>query len=496
MKRKSTLYFSLLIFACCATSCEQWLDVKPSNQFDEGEQFETEQGYHDALIGIYQSMAVDSTYGADLGFKFIDVLAQLYQNKRFVSDYYGHTARYDYAAGSDEQDNPKPAIADIWRFQYQSIAHVNYLLKHLDRKPDALGEQRFGLVKGEALALRALLHFDLLRLYAPMYTESTASAPGIPYMEAFTVHPQERLTLDEVLARILDDLEEAVELQSVFTEIDPIAGNQGATSSELFLMFRQNRMNYWAAKALLARVYLYKGDKANALAMADEVINSQQFHFVNTASLNTDERMEGSNTIFSSEHIFSIYRSDLSGVADRYFKTQQTAAEASDLFSTGAALDEWYEVSREGYGVDIRSPLATANRWNAFNTGTVYTKKYYADHPSNVNQRLIPLIRLPEMYYIAAEAATSIDQALTYLNAVRTARLLPELTTATVTDGEQLESELFKEYRKEFYGEGQLWYYYKRHNYASIPNSPVSTMTPSLYTFPIPDDELTYNVNF
>lgn len=477
-------------------SCNKWLDVRPSNQFDEGEQFETAQGYIDVLIGTYQSMNDEATYGAELSFRFVDVLAQLYGNKSTETDYYGLSARYEYTQVDENQHSPKTIIENIWSKQYNSIAQLNYLLRRLDTRPAELTEASYKLIKGEALALRAFLHFDLLRLFAPAYSEA-AEEKAIPYVTEFTVSPSNVLTLAEVIGRIEADMLEAIDLQADFQTIDQIIGNQGATSSDLFYMFRQNRMNYWAAKALLARMYLYTGDKTNAKKYADEVINSEQFRFMPTANRIFDERDSSANISFTQEHIFSLNHSGLRNVADNFFKTTGINPEGPDLFNTRAVLDAIYEVSEEGLDTDIRSTVSSPSRWNEHSGSVVYTKKFYSDHMRNVNQRLIPLIRLPEMYYIAAEASADINEALEYLNAVRDARGISTLLTDTeVADGTTLQNELFKEYRKEYYAEGHLWYFYKRLGYTSLPNTVFYNPMASVYTFPIPDGELEFNPDY
>lgn len=480
-----------------AVSCDKWLDVRPSNQFDEGEQFETEQGYIDVLIGTYQSMREESTYGAELSFRFVDVLAQLYGNKSTAIDYYGLSARYEYTQVDDNQHSPKMIIENIWSKQYNSIAQLNYLLRRLDTRPPELTEASYKLIKGEALALRAFLHFDLLRLFAPAYSETNSGQKAIPYVTEFTVSPSNVLTFDEVVSHIEADMLEAIDLQADFQTIDQIVENQGTTSSDLFYMFRQNRMNYWAAKALLARMYLYIGDNVNAKRYADEVINSEQFRFMPTANRIFDERDSLANISFTQEHIFSLYHSGLRNVADNFFKTTGINPEGSDLFNTRGVLDAIYEASEEGLDTDIRSTVSSPSRWNEHSGSVVYTKRYYSDHMRNVNQRLIPLIRLPEMYYIAAEASADINQALEYLNAVRDARGISKiLTPENVPDEAAFQNELFKEYRKDYYAEGQLWYFYKRLAYTSLPNTVFYNPMASVYTFPIPDGELEFNPDY
>lgn len=500
IKRNIQILCFVLVLMCMTVSCNKWLDVRPSNQFDEEEQFQTAQGYMDVLIGAYQSMNEEATYGAELSFRFVDVLAQLYGNKsNSATDYYGLSARYSYTEANDTQHSPKAVIENIWAKQYNSIAQLNYLLKHLETQPAELSESDYRLIKGEALALRGFLHFDLLRLFAPAYSEATANEPAIPFVTGFTVSPSHVLTAAEIVDRIETDMLAGIALQEDMQGIDQIATNQGTTAlgTELFYMFRQNRMNYWAAKALLARMYLYAGDKMNAKKYADEVMDSQRFGFSQISGRNYDERDVRSNIIYTSEHIFSLHHSRLKNVADDFFKTNALDPEEVDLFNTQSVLDGIYESNVEGLESDIRSSVASPSRWSPHSNSVVYSKKYYADHSTNVNQRLIPLIRLPEMYYIAAESAETMEEAREYLNAVREARniVLP-FTSENLPDAAALQEELFKEYRKEFYAEGQLWYFYKRFGYTSLQNTVYYGDMNAAYTLPISDAELEFNPDY
>lgn len=278
--------------------------------------------------------------------------------------------------------------------------------------------------------------------------------------------------------------------------IDQIAGNQGSTSADLFLMFRQNHLNYWAVKATLARLYQYKGDKANALKYALEVINSQKFRFVSPASLNADPFSDASDLTFSSEHVFSFYVSELKKLADESFKLANSSVvniDLRDFYTTKSILDATYQATLPGYGTDIRKVGASKSLWSEINASIVYTKKYYSDKPTNVKQRLIPAIRLSEMYYIAAEAAPGLEEGVKYLNAVRTNRLIPEL--AVPASQTAFDSEIALEYRKEFYAEGQLWYFYKRKNVVNIPNGSGNPLTREKYVLPLPNGELEFGTS-
>lgn len=474
-------------------SCSKWLDVQPSTQTTEEQQFATEQGYIDALLGTYQKMASTESYGKELTFGTVEVLSQIYQNKaNQITDTYGQLARYNYI-----DEDVERAINDIWSTQYSIVAQANYILQDIDANKGLFSGQNFNLIKGEALAIRAMVHFDLLRLFATAPVASTdVQETTIPYMTDFTVNPSRSGTMDETVNAIVTDLKAAEALLAVYPNIDQIPYNAGSTSLELFTMFRQNRLNYWAVKALLARVYLYADQKTEALTYANEVIDSDRFFFINGNTNKTSATDSTSNAIFSTEHVFSLYKSDMKALSDSFFKTESSEGEKEDLFSTAANLNSWYEVTVAGHAIDIRGPQASASRWSQFNASTVYTTKYHVGaNIRNVNQKLVPIVKLAEMYYIAAEASNTIDEALSYLNAAREARLIPALDPAIINTQALLDNEIFKEYRKEFFAEGQLWFYYKRKNMTTLQNSVGGTMNSTKYVFPKPNQEIEFGLN-
>lgn len=476
----------LLLF----TSCNKWLDVKPKTQITEEDQFSTRQGFTDALFGIYQTAAKPDSYGKNLTFGLLDILAQRYENKSSGNTLMYNLARYNYTYPSVQT-----VIDSVFNNNYAAIAQANYVIKNVDN--GTLDENTRAIIKGESIGMRAFLHFDLIRLFSNSYNDgANASAPSIAYLKDFTVTPSARLTLGAALDLCEADLKEAEQLLSVNTDIDQIATNQGSVSPDLFLQFRQNHLNYWAVKATLARLYLFKGDKVNALKYALEVINSNKFFFVNQSTLNVDATSINADLTFSSEHIFSVYVSNLKKTADILFKAETATGETADLWSLKNNLNSMYQTSLPNYGTDIRSHIASKSLWSELSSTIVYSKKYWSDNAKNENvkQRIIPVIKLAEMYYIAAESAPSVEQGTAYLNVVRVARLIPALSPAPATQ-DLFDAEIQLEYRKEFYAEGQVWFYYKRKGLTSIPSGLVSPMTNAQYTFPLPNAELEFGTS-
>ena len=125
----------------------------------------------------------------------------------------------------------------------------------------------------------------------------------------------------------------------------------------------------------------------------------------------------------------------------------------------------------------------------SINANGAYTLKYNQDQLfSFVLENNIPLIRLPEMYYILAECTDDLGEATQLISTVRTMRGVDALQTFR-NDTERMAA-IEKEYRKEFYAEGQLWFFYKRLGYTTFLGCPIANMTEGHYRFPLPDDEI------
>ena len=155
----------------------------------------------------------------------------------------------------------------------------------------------YEIMKGEALGLRAFLHFDLLRMFGPVFAMEP-QGKAIPYRTVFSNEPTPVLPATEVVDACLADLHQA---DSLLWEADHDIFVHDV-NADPFLELRQFRMNRWAVKAMLARVYCYKGDeesKAKAYAVASEVVESKLFPL--TEALTTENR------ILFDEHIFSLH---------------------------------------------------------------------------------------------------------------------------------------------------------------------------------------------
>ena len=170
------IYFIIALFLAL-TSCNNWLDVELDNKVDDHKLFSTPQGFKEALAGIYSQMSKPSLYGSYLTMEHIDALSQYYS----ASSTYEYWVSYDYA-----NSGTKSTIRTMWNGLYSNISQANCILEWADRNANVLSDEERDQIRGEALALRAFLHFDLYRLFAPD-VKRAPKADGIPYNKIFGV---------------------------------------------------------------------------------------------------------------------------------------------------------------------------------------------------------------------------------------------------------------------------------------------------------------------
>ena len=448
------------------SSCDSWLDVVPNDRISETVVFDDQQGYQKLLNGLYSGMTSTTLYGRNLSAGAIDILAQYYNTSNMSSFYY-ELAKYDYATVES-----KNLISDIWGDTYSLISNANTLIEATDNADCPLSDRQKKRMKGEALVVRAYLHFDLLRLYGPI--PSDLSERAIPYQTSaeLTVQPFETGT--QILSKIKSDLTTAIGL---LEESEPLLMPDQYENSDL--ESRPYRMNYYAAKAVLARVYLWEGKKSEAYDTAVEVIDeaSADFPFV------SEDEATGVNPdrLFTSEVLFGLYNTsrdrDLYNVLfSSVLKNYERFYPAGSL-ATGR-LQEWYDDDN-----DYRKKVWAVDQEN------LYNQKYRTIELDTRTNYTVPLVRMGEMYLIAAECAPSTDEAGTWINTLRNHRN----SFSVSVDTDNLANYIQMEYRKEFLGEGQMFFYMKRNALENIPNGKNESGNMSMelgnYVLPLPDGE-------
>lgn len=447
--------YGLALTMLTTTSCS-WFDVNPKTDVEAEDLFSTPDGFESALAGIYIASTERQAYGDNWTFGFMDKLVQSYDN---IPQDENASTIYDYTRSGGSKD----IQTTMWQRSYFLIANANNLLRWLDKNGETVltDPEEKRMLRGEALAWRAFLHFDLLRAWGPIY-KNDPKAKSIPYRKVADNSKLPLLPADSVGKLILADIDSAQVLME-YEKDKSLAGSS-----------RRFRLNYWAITALKARVNLYLGNKDVAAQCARDVIDNSG---LSLASTNNGDPAFTSETLFG----INIYQMD-----ENY----------TDLFSRGPEFESQYYLrtdkfdqifDRKGEGInDIRC------RDYAFyiysDQQEAITRKYQT---AVNNLYMVPLIRLPEMYYILCESLP-LEESAKYISQVMEYRGLASYQNFLTEEAR--EDALEKEYRKEFYAEGQYFFFLKAHGKADflLRPSDIEKMTEAQYVFPLPDAEKEY----
>ena len=477
----------LVLILLFATSCSKWLDIKPISEVSGDELFQTEDGFKDAVNGLYSLCLNEDIYGKELMGGLPDVLAQNYSVPVTDNAGYRQAAMYNY------KDKELIGRKDrIWQRLYEVIANSNLILSKVDQKKNILSNVNYGLIKGEALAMRAWCHFDALRLFAPSFASKPA-ANGVPYVTEFSKNAAAMQTVTALLDSVIRDLTTA---KAILRGTDPIL-NPGykvgymirdsttEDQGEMFVQQRRHRLNYYAVCGELARVYLYKNDKVNALQNALEIINANKFPWTRQ-----EDFMNGNDAkkdrILNKELVFGFYMPNRKDAMNDLFRK----GNGQGLFISTTEGKNIYEVAGVG-GEDFRFKQWFSEQ--SLTGGTYLQLEKYKRADDNLHYLMGPALRLSEVYYIAAECTFASDpvKAWGYFNEVRLHRGIGPYSGPE--DAQGFYTELLKEARKELYGEGQLFYMYKRLNrpILGLGGKPVAA-SDGVFVLPLPDDEIAY----
>ena len=456
-------------FSIAATSCDSFLDITPDGQVKRDELLQTNEGVEDALYGVYAKLRTTSLYGQEMYFSALEIMSQTlwcYGNESVTA-----LGQYNYA-----DTRVKNVFASIWTDMYNNISNVNSVIN----SPLIANAAQYPatVYRGEALALRAFMHFDLMRLFARQITVD-AQADGIPYATEFSLKIPDFEPLRDNYSHVLADLTEAERL---------LADEQGHEDETPFMTDRKIHLNLHAVRALMARVYLTMGDKQKALQYAQMVIEQSGRRLKTKTEVVNDL----AGVLSKKECLFGVYYASFYSVVSP--KLQQTISYSSldlrpdfmDMYEKGVSgLD--YRTNAYFTSVDLGG--TAKYRLSKF-TDIYDLQNNSSARPADLIQG-INLIRLPEMYYIAAECLldTDYEKAVALFNEVVTNRGLDPISGE---GDETLTIDLLNTERyREMIGEGQTFFNMKRQNLsiASYDNSVTYKPESGMYVVPIPDAE-------
>lgn len=455
-------------------SCTNFLDITPEGQTPMEDLLSTPSGVEDALYGVYSQLRLAPLYGQELSFSSLEVMAQ-------YLDCYGNDGVTALSNYRYDDSRVKDIFEAVWTQMYKNISNVNAVLQ-CDMVRNA-ADYPATIYKGEALGLRAFMHFDLLRIFSEQITRNPDAA-GIPYATEFSLNTPDFKPARKVYELIVADLLEAERL---------LADEGQYESSTPFMTDRKIHFNLHAVRATLARVYLTMGDKDNALAYAMKVIDESGRRL----SGKTEVAGDLAGVLSNNETVFGVYYAEYYSLVSP--KLQKTTSFVS--LDPRKDIMDYYET--DVVGLDFRAAAyltATGAESGAKYRLSKLTDTYELENMSAqrpADKVLgINMIRLPEMYYVAAECLLEkdYDEALRLFDEVLEHRGLDPLENWG--DGrDRLDMGAINAERyRELIGEGQTFFNMKRQNLAIRGVDGTTVIQPSnkVYVVPIPDIENDY----
>jgi hypothetical protein len=443
----------LLFLASCDT-----LDVEPLDKIPADEAIRDQKGLAAAVHGVYDQL--QSVGFAEDAMTFADL----------ASDNLIHRgSKKEYRQISDNRLTPDNIyIAGIWNSCYDGINRVNNILAAIDGVEGISDEQR-NHYAGQVYFLRALNYFTLVKYFGgvPLKSEPTAGASNTD------LHIS-RSTAEQVYTFIIADLQMAEQL---------LASYQSPATAYA---------DVYAAKALLARVYLYfssyEDHWSDAADKALEVIEAPQFELAQDSAgfaAIFDESEASSEIIF---HVDFTKDDDNNALADWFNINGRFEVAAWDSYDRITSVADEYEANDKRKFVTLASGTYDGR-------DEYYCVKY--DDTKTRNDHVI-VLRMAEMYLIRAEALNAQGyvpngEAFDLLNDVRERVGASTYSAGDLPNGTAFKLALEKERRLELAFEGHRLFDLRRTERINQVLPDIGNMAENNWLFPIPQSEIDTN---
>jgi hypothetical protein len=470
---KNNLRYFIAFFAATMilSACKKKVDLNPTYTVNGDASFKTIDDYQAALIGAYARLKSNDWYSSgglepEAFVGLPDMLSDnLYETSESLANF---TTLQRWAYTSDNTN-----IENIWVTGYSIIQQANLVLRNID-KLSSVDAGAVNRIKGQALALRAQVHFDLLRWFGEDFGRNSTRL-GLPYVDVFDIEQKpSRLTVKQTLDKIETDLHNA---KSLLSNID--APVQSLTSTA-----GTNRayVDSLVVDAMLARMYNYSGVSDSAIKYATYVIDKRPLASASAFPLIWQDAS-------TAEVIWSVkFETGNSGVNDDVYYVVGNRAS----YRPTANLLALYSPA-----TDIRYTSYFQTRSGRLVVSKYLAKQPFLNKPDGVTD--FKVYRTGEMYLIRAEAyalkGNDVD-ALTDLNTLRAARG----AAVGAETGAVLMTAIFNERRKELVVEGQRFFDLKRtiraiNRTTNCTNFCTLSSAAREWAFPIPQKEIDANPN-
>lgn len=432
------------ILAASLSSCvNDWLDVAPSDGTDADAALTSSSDLDAARTGMYKALKGNSSLVDYYGQQFF-VYGDVHAGDDYQYNNLGGSNRASFYYDMNYQTASEFNTSTVsWQSPYVVIGRANRIIAAAvgGKLSDAVeAKAKIEQYAAESKVLRALAHFDLVRIYGKPYTEDQGASLGVPLVtEVLESNAKPaRSTVAEVYTQVVKDLTEAISSNALATETEP------------------GYVSVWGAKAILSRVYLNMGDYANALSVAEDIIKNS-----GAALWTRDQYFKAWDAGTPNESEF-LFRLNVSGSTDNNDLNGIGNLQGRDGYKEMVATKKFVDMLSADAN-DVRNDMflpATADKEvAAFGTNKVYLNKLRGQGGNLRNVTIIPIIRLSEVYLTAAECAFRTNdkaKAVEYLN-----DLVKNRTTsasALATESDITLDRILIERRKELIGEGQRYF--------------------------------------
>ena len=444
------------ILAASLSSCvNDWLDVAPSDGADADVALTNTSDLDAARTGMYKALKGTSSLVDYYGQQFF-VYGDVHAGDDYQYNNVGGSNRasfyYDmnYQTASEFTSSTSSSTV-TWKSPYIVIGRANRIIAAAEGGKLTDAEENKAIIDqyaAEAKVLRALAHFDLVRIYGKPYTEDQGASLGVPLVTEVLESGAKpaRSTVKDVYTQVIKDLTDAINSNALATETTP------------------GYVSVWGAKAILSRVYLNMGDYANALSVAEDIIEhsgaalwtrDQYFKAWDASTPNESEFLFRLNVAGSSDN------NDLNGIGNL-----QQRGGYKEMVATKKFVDMLTSDPGDVRNDMFLAPDSTQTKEVAtYGTNKVYLNKLRGVGGNLRTVTIVPIIRLSEVYLTAAECAFRTNdkaKAVEYLNDLVKNRTTTEASLATV-DNITLDR-ILVERRKELIGEGQRYFDALRNN--------------------------------
>lgn len=442
------------ILAASLSSCvNDWLDVAPSDGTDADAALTSSSDLAAARTGMYAALKGNSNLVDYYGQQFF-VYGDVHAGDDYQYNNIGGSNRasfyYDMTYQTASEFSSSTSSSNVaWKSPYIVIGRANRIIAAAEGgalSDAAEAKATIDQYAAEAKVLRALAHFDLVRIYGKPYTEDQGASLGVPLVTGVLESNAKpaRSTVAEVYTQVVKDLTEAISSNALATETEP------------------GYVSVWGAKAILSRVYLNMGDYANALSVAEDIIKNsgaalwtrdQYFKAWDASTPNESEFLFRLNVAGSTDN------NDLNGIGNLQQRDGYKEMVATKKFVDMLTSDP------KDVRNDMFLPAKAEKEVAVYGTNKVFLNKLRGQGGNLRNVTIVPIIRLSEVYLTAAECAfrnNDKTKAVEYLNDLVKNRTTTEASLATV-DNITLERILI-ERRKELIGEGQRYFDALRNN--------------------------------